>query len=309
MFNKIIKQIGSIPLDSFIDLSLNEFYSKNNITGKQGHFITSPEISSLFGEIIAAFIVDYIFKNNINQARIVEIGGGNGKLITDIINTIFALGYADKIKEFIFIEKNRAMQTPQNTTRLQDINDIPTDIPIIIISNELLDALPIKQFVFKQNKWYEILVGLQNTDLCLMQSSEPAKIEFCGKENDILELPVFGMKLFEEMCHKISASFGTMLTIDYGFEKHKFGHTLQAIQNHKKVDFLQNAQSCDITHLVQFEFFEKIAKKYKLNTKISTQHDFLIQNGILTRCNDASTQRLIDINDGGMGNFLVMQNY
>ncbi len=307
--------MSAIPVDAFLNIALSKYYNTHKI-GKKSDFITSPEISSIFAEVIACFIINFIVKNNISLASLVEIGGGNGKLMNDICNTIASLKFLNKISSFVSIEKSKLMQNlqkkllPKETIFLNSIDDLTTATPLIIISNEFFDALPIKQCIFKNNKWHEILVDNNK----LVVSSTPSNINMAGKESDVLELPVAGLDLFKTMAQKVKQSKGMLLTIDYGFKKHQFGSTLQALKQHKKADFLTDIGNCDITHLVQFEFFEKMAKSIGLSSNIVTQKDFLVENGILARSQNQSqnvkeaVKRLIDDGKGGMGNFLVMTN-
>ena len=81
----IISQNGSIPLDDFFRIANSEYYESNVVFGKDGDFVTSPEISQMFGEIIGISFADYFLRNALEKFSIIEIGGGTGKLMQDFL--------------------------------------------------------------------------------------------------------------------------------------------------------------------------------------------------------------------------------
>ena len=88
--NKLKK--NKITLDRYINLAMyskkSGYYEKDKVFGRKGDFVTSPYISSIFGEIISIWITHHFTKRNIYNFNIFEIGAGEGLLALDIINTI-----------------------------------------------------------------------------------------------------------------------------------------------------------------------------------------------------------------------------
>ena len=93
ILKKLIKLIRNtkygIPLDKYIEICLYDnnygYYKKNNPLGRNGDFVTSPEISQLFGEILGLYIYNFWKENLNNQFNLIELGPGNGTLIRDIL--------------------------------------------------------------------------------------------------------------------------------------------------------------------------------------------------------------------------------
>ena len=156
-----LKSNKHIPLDKFIDLSLYHpqkgFYMKKNPIGKKGDFITSPNISILFSEMIAIWIV--AFWENLNcpkKMNIVELGGGNGEMLKQILSSSEKFPDFNKSCNFFIHEKSPFLVKIQKfrlgkskviwIKNFKRLNNCPT----IFIANEFFDALPIKQFIKKK---------------------------------------------------------------------------------------------------------------------------------------------------------------
>lgn len=337
----IIKSISPINMESFIELAMyhetHGYYQSRVKIGKDGDFITSPTISSLFGEIIGIWIASRIINNNIDKVNIAEFGGGHGEMMSDINRVIDALKIQDRIAKIYMVEKSSKMRNEQqkNNQKWSDrmewvhgIDDQETqDNPLIIVTNELFDSLPIRQYVFESNDWYEIGVLFDNNEPKIFKLHEKQTdlvSQFIDKydlnkpkQNDVIEIPVLGIGIFDQMCKMIKKNKNSaMLHIDYGFLDHKYGNTLQALSEHKKLGILDKIGFSDITHLVNFSILAKVAKANKITYKTSTQRDFLISNGIMERLARLSTspnhlthlksvKRITD--PRGMGGFNVME--
>ena len=161
-----LKNNTKIPLDSFIDKVLYDknkgYYMNKNPIGNKGDFITSPNISIMFSEMIAIWLISFWEKigcpKNIN---IVELGAGNGEMMLQILKTIEKFNKFKSSSNFIIYEKSPYLKKLQknkikfeNIKWINSLNKI-SKFPSIFIANEFFDALPIKQFVKKNNNWYE----------------------------------------------------------------------------------------------------------------------------------------------------------
>ena len=175
--NKIIDEIQKrncgISLEKFIDICLfdNEgYYEISNPLGKSGDFITSPEISQLFGEILGLYIHSLWHNKYKEKFNLIELGPGNGTLLIDILRITKPLVNFHNFLNIHLIEKNKYLINKQKKNfrlnRFENINlkwhDDFINIdqrPSIIYANEFFDCLPIRQFIKKNNSWYEKIVN------------------------------------------------------------------------------------------------------------------------------------------------------
>ena len=164
-------------------------------------------------------------------------------------------------------------------------------MPNIFIANEFFDALPIKQFIKKNKKWYERHVKFNNdkkkeyVDLLFDMKKFERKIKFkiSYKQNFIEYSPLL-MDYFKTITKKIRLNDGGILIIDYGYLNQKIKNTLQAVFKHKYSDVLNNFGKSDITYNLNFYLTEKIIKKFgSFNSFTTSQKSFLIKLGILQR--------------------------
>ena len=161
-----IKKKAVLTIDQYITEALynNKFgyYMKNNPFGKNGDYITSPNISILFSEMIAIWIIS--FWENLKYPKkfnLIELGGGNGEMIKQILNTFKNFPLFQNCCKIHILEKSTYLKNIQrqnlkdkNIKWLKNLNEI-SNRPNIFIANEFFDALPIKQFIKKEQKWYE----------------------------------------------------------------------------------------------------------------------------------------------------------
>jgi cyclopropane-fatty-acyl-phospholipid synthase len=331
----ILKEQKSIPLDKFIKIALYDkrlgYYMKNSPLGKNGDFITSPLISRLFGEMIAIWCVS--FWKSLNKPQkvvLVELGPGNGILCDDLLRSFKHFKHFYNSLEINLLEKSYNLKKIQkekirnNKVKwIKNIKNIKKG-PIIFISNEFFDALPIKQFCQKNGLIYERHVTLSKKDKKIKFIIKKAnknlvrnikKLDLISN-GTIIEYPKETIEYLEIISKKINELGGGFLTFDYGDRNN---NTLQSIKNHKHVNILSHAGSADISSHVNFRIFSKIFSKNKLNVeKLTTQSKFLQKLGVLERANIMSKKvsfktkadmfyrlkRLIDPNEMG-GHFKV----
>ena len=155
-----------LSLDKFIKKSLYDkndgFYMSKDPFGKKGDFITSPNISIFFSEIITIWIIS--FWKNLKQPKklnLIELGAGNGEMINIILKTIKKFPTLEKICNIFILEKSPYLKNIQkkklknkNIIWINNLNKLNSG-PCIFLANEFFDALPIKQFVKKEKNWFE----------------------------------------------------------------------------------------------------------------------------------------------------------
>mgnify|MGYP001235429156 CR=1 FL=1 len=290
-----------IPLDKFIDASMynskNGYYMNSNPFGNKGDFITSPNISILFSEMIFVWIYSFWeYFGKPKKLNIVDLGGGNGEMIYRILVTASKFKIFLESCNFYIFEKSPYLKKIQqkkisnkNVVWLDNFNRIPK-VPTLFIGNEFFDALPIKQFEKKNAKWYEKYVKKNTKNINFdYKKIDIKKIEKkigfkISKGQKFIEFSPLGFELLKSMCGMINKYNGGLLIIDYGFMKHKMKDTIQAVKKHKKVDFLKEHINVDISYLVNFNLIKSIIEKFNLNMiGFSSQRKFLINLGILHR--------------------------
>jgi SAM-dependent MidA family methyltransferase len=302
----LIKINGAISISQFMNEALFHpkfgYYTNQNPFGKKGDFITAPEISQVFGELIGAYLIN-IWQNNYCSRKInlVEMGAGRGTLMKDLLN------FAKKIPNFSnyfcvnIIEISPKLQKEQKKN-LQDFKiswydnfsnfyQENNDAPIFFIANELFDCFAINQFIKTKDGWVEKVVGLdKNNELQFLTRNysanihpDPIKSPSNISKNSTFEYSPQAISFMNELSTTIKKTNGLALIIDYGYTKNEFKNTLQAVKNHQYCDVLKEAGSCDITSLVDFLSLQKIANKHKLQTSIITQREFLTALGIEAR--------------------------
>ena len=291
-----------IPIDQFIDKSLYDktfgYYMKKNPFGVKGDFITSSNVSVLFSEMIAIWIVS--FWENLKcpkKFNLVELGGGNGEMMK-ILNQSFEkfpkfksaciVNILEKSNYLKKIQKKKINNYKINWLKnLDDLKNIPT----IFIANEFFDALPIKQFIKKKNIWYERYINISDLnkshfkDISFDMNKFEKKIQFnISKNQDFIEYSPLTLTYIKKIIKKIELYNGGILIIDYGYNSKKTKNTLKAISNHKFSDILKNIGSSDISYNINFTFLKALIKKISnLNIKITNQRKFLLKMGILKR--------------------------
>ncbi len=301
---------------------------KKNPLGKNGDFITSPNISILFSEMIAVWTVAFWERLNFpKKINIIELGGGNGEMIHKMGLSFKKFPSFYKACNLYIFEKSPFLKKIQKQ-KLKEFKvnwiknlDHKFDGPKIFLANEFFDSLPIKQFFKKKNIWFEKYIDVSNKN----------KFKFVNVESNInLVEKKIGIQLSKnqnfiefsplsyEYIKKISKQFGNenggLLIIDYGYLQEKMIDTLQSIKGHKKTKILNNFEDSDITYNLNFKLIEKLINSVKLKSRgVTSQRNFLIKLGIMQRAEIISKnlpfskkadiffrlKRLIDIKEMG----------
>ena len=296
----ILKNNSKIPLDKFINQVLYDksrgYYMNSNPIGAKGDFITAPNISVMFSEMIAIWLISFWEKighpKNIN---IVELGAGNGEMMYQIYNTVKKFKSFEKSSNFFIFEKSQYLKKLQKKKlkfeNIKWINDLNfSKFPTIFIANEFFDALPIKQFINKKKSWYEKYIINKNNSFRFFdkkikkEAIEKLLKNKVFKNQKFIEFSPLGNKILGSITNIIRKNNGGLLIIDYGYNSRKMFNTLQSVKNHKKNNLLTNIYKGDITHLINFNVLKETIKKLKISSiKLTTQRKFLLKMGILER--------------------------
>ena len=296
------KKNYSLSLDKFIDFSLYDkkfgYYMKKDPFSREGDFITAPNVSRLFSEMIAIWIISFWQSlGSPKKFNLVELGAGNGEMMKIIIESFQNFPFFLSSCNFIIHEKSPTLIGIQKKKLIKNkINWISSlskikRHPSIFIANEFFDAIAIKQFRKEKNIWFEKFVNVKNTKKAFFFEKKidikkiEKKIKFKISQNqNFIEYSKLGLDYLEKICNIIKKDKGGLLLIDYGYTDKKMKNTLQAISKHKFANILSNIGNIDITHNISFYLFEKFVKQMNgLHTNLTTQKDFLIKMGIKQR--------------------------
>ena len=291
-----------ISLDKFIDRALYNkkfgYYMNKNPFGKDGDFVTAPNISILFSEMIAIWCI--AFWENLGctkKINIVELGGGNGNMMLEMIKVFERFDNFKKSSNYYILEKSHFLKKIQkkqlvdhNVKWIDSLNKLNNG-PNIFLANEFFDALPMKQFIKKNDKWFEKKIKILSKNnfelvdaITNIQSLEK-KIGIDLKKNQkIIEFSPLAYKYLNIISKKINTFGGGLLIVDYGYLQKKMKNTLQSVRKHKFSNILEDFSNSDITYNISFYLLKKISKKLNLKVAgITTQKNFLTKLGIMQR--------------------------
>jgi len=297
-----LEKINDLPLDKFINLSLYDknfgYYMKKNPFGTKGDFITAPNISRIFSEMIAIWIISF-WKSlgSPKKFNLVELGAGNGEMMKVLIESfqnfpVFLkssnFSIHEKSPNLIKIQKKKLKGT--KTRWISNINKIEK-IPTIFLANEFFDSLAIKQFKKRGNQWFEKYVNFQNKKKPFFYEKRidikkiEKKIKFeISKNQNFIEYSEEGFRYLKDISQKIKINKGGLLIIDYGYTDQKMKNTLQGVLDHKFANILEHLFKIDITHNINFNLYKNLIKKFTgLDNILTTQKFFLKNMGILER--------------------------
>ncbi len=269
----IIAADGPIPIDRYMDLCLSHprhgYYRTRDPLGTGGDFVTAPEISQMFGELIGLWCADLWLRAGRPEAvAIVEPGPGRGTLMADLLRAAAAVpGLVDALAVHL-VETSPVLRARQQETlaaapvpvRWHDsIADVDAAAPVFVIANEFLDALPVRQFVKRGGHWHERLVGLDDDGRLtfgLAPGAVPAAVlpdhAAAAQEAEVIEVSPARRAALESLSALVARNGGAGLVIDYGHARPGSGDTLQAVAGHRFADPLTRPGCCDLTTHVDF---------------------------------------------------------
>jgi NADH dehydrogenase [ubiquinone] 1 alpha subcomplex assembly factor 7 len=303
--NKILEK-DYITIQDFINISLFHpefgYYIRKNPLGKGSDFITSPEISQIFGEIIAFYLIDFWQRKFPNQEiNLVEMGAGQAVLMLDFLNIAKQMPYFFQKINIHIIEINEKLTKIQQENlknfnvkwwkNFDNFSENCQNLPIFFISNELFDCFAIDQFILEDDIWYQRIIILEENQLKIdkikakndILSLIPKKFRKNLKNKAIFEENIAAQEFMAKLLQKIAKNNGIAINIDYGYYENSFKDTLQSIKNHKFNNILTNIGQSDLTSHIDFYKLTKIAMRNNLNVNFMTQREFLLSNGLELR--------------------------
>ena len=301
---ELISLSGPMRVSTFMTLALsdpeNGYYKTAKPFGKDGDFITAPEISQMFGELIGVWVIEsWQALKRPSCFTLCELGPGRGTLMRDLLRTVKALSPDTyQAANIVMVETSQrlANQQQQNLSAYGKKIDWVDDFdaigkgPLIIIANEFLDALPIDQFIKVDGNWHERLIATDDKenlffitgDNLLDKTHLPPKY-LDLPDGAVLELAPMRLQFFKNVVKQLKALKGSALFIDYGSAGLPFGDTLQAVSKHEFSNIFASPGKHDLTSHVDFSSLKVIAGQQGMLSALLTQGKFLIRMGLLER--------------------------
>jgi NADH dehydrogenase [ubiquinone] 1 alpha subcomplex assembly factor 7 len=275
ILQEMILESGPISLDRYMSLALGHpvygYYRTKVAIGAKGDFITAPEISQMFGELIGLWCVEvWRLMGAPDRFNLVELGPGRGTLMADAVRAAkVAPEFLDAL-EVDLVEISLPLRDIQRAALegcgvkvawRASVDEVPPG-PAIFIANEFFDALPVRHYVHQDGGWRERLVGLdENGRLSFgLGGAHEAAIAARGEPNDILEVGVAASRLMTQLAVRIVTQGGALLALDYGYTEPARGETLQATRAHQFVDPLTDPGEADLTSHVNFSGLIRAAR-------------------------------------------------
>lgn len=301
-FRRLIASTGPISLMHFMGESNMRYYNDQRVIGGPnehgagqggGDFITAPEISQMFGELIGLWLADmWIRGGRTEPVHYVELGPGRGTLARDAQRAMKRYGLAPRLH---LVETSRTMRDAQlaavpDAVHHSDLSTVPMEGPILLVANEFLDALPVRQLVKTVQGWREIMVGVDSEGKFLetpgRQSMDSAVPEArrADPPGTVIETSPACASIMFEVAGRLAAQGGAALFIDYGYTHGRSGSTLQAVKNHRKIGVFDAPGDSDLTAHVDFAQMEQIARSRDARVLGTvTQGEWLQRLGIRNR--------------------------
>jgi SAM-dependent MidA family methyltransferase len=269
----LIASEGPMSIAQFMTLALHDraagYYATRDPFGTDGDFITAPEISQMFGELIGLWLAQ-VWEDQGRPARplLVELGPGRGTLMADALRALRLVPDFRNSLEVVLVEASPVLRAAQQEMLAESgvalrwtegFEATPADRPLFLIANEFFDALPIRQYVKSEAGWCERMVTLDAngalafalSPVAISGARVPANRDGAPR-GGVYECSPGGEALMEEIAHGIARRGGGAIVIDYGYDQPGFGETLQAVARHRFAGVLADPGASDLSAHVDF---------------------------------------------------------
>jgi NADH dehydrogenase [ubiquinone] 1 alpha subcomplex assembly factor 7 len=265
-----IKAEGPITVEAYMEACNAHYYATRDPLGAAGDFTTAPEISQMFGEMIGGALADCWKRAGAPaDAVYAELGPGRGTLAGDALRVMRSAGFNGEVH---FVEtspvlRNLQEQAAAGAARHDSIADLP-ERPLLLVANEFLDALPIRQHAGDVERRVHVLAGRLAFD----------------RDGEIVETSPARDEAAATIAAHLVRNSGVALIIDYGHARSAPGDTLQAVRGHAFAPVLDRPGEQDLTAHVDFESVTSAARDAGAAvTSLASQGDWLRRLGIEER--------------------------
>lgn len=263
---------GPLRLDAWMGACNAAYYAARDPFGAGGDFVTAPEISQMFGELVGGWIGDLWVRAGRPRARLVELGPGRGTLMADAQRVLARLPGFGEAVPLALVETSPVLRAAQAERLRADwyerVEDLPDDLPLIVVANEFFDALPVRQF---DGNGGERGVGPGFVPVTL-----PAPGVVAG------EVCEAGTAISAYLGDRLRARGGAVLVVDYGYAGAVAGDSLQALRHHAVADPFAQPGESDLTTHVDFTALGAAAGDVRVSGPV-TQGVWLARLGIEAR--------------------------
>ncbi|MDN5787614.1 class I SAM-dependent methyltransferase [Pseudorhodobacter sp.] len=258
---------GPLTLAQYMDACLlhaeHGYYTTRNPLGAAGDFITAPEISQMFGELLGLCLAQsWVDQGAPDRFILAELGPGRGTLMADLLRATRGVPGFHAAAQVHLIEASATLRAVQRATLGPEvtwhdrIEQIPQNRALFLIANEFFDALPIRQFTRHSGGWCETIVGAAAGKLAKGYAAPVELAELNHrladmKPGEVVELRPTAAPIMAQIGGQITAHGGAALIIDYGNAPSK-GDTLQAVRHHDFADPFATPGMADLTAHVDF---------------------------------------------------------
>jgi NADH dehydrogenase [ubiquinone] 1 alpha subcomplex assembly factor 7 len=295
----MIRDDGPMPVERYMSLALGHptlgYYMSRDPFGATGDFITAPEVSQMFGELLGVWCADYWGRMGAPaRINLVELGPGRGTLMRDALRAARAIPSFFAALDVTLVETSPTLRETQRAgladcgapvSWRETFEDVPPG-PVLVLANEFFDALPVRHFIKARDGWRERVVGIGPAgDLAFGAGPEIERsLRLDAPEGSIIEIGAIARRVMRAIAGRIAAEGGAALIVDYGYLDTGLGETLQAVREHAYIDPLKDAGEADLTTHVDFSALARAAKAAGARASApTTQAAFLDSMGIFDR--------------------------
>ena len=280
--DKIVRRIraeGPLTIAAFMAMALHDpeggYYARRGPIGAAGDFTTAPEISQVFGELIGLWCAEFWERiGRPDPVILAELGPGRGVLMSDLLRAAGTVPEFRRALRICLVEASPVLRAEQErclrlaqpawVTRVEEL----PDGPMLMVANEFLDALPIRQFVRGAGGWSERMVAVDPAGRLVFVDgpASPAasvlvhsRLRYCAP-GTIVEICPAALALAGALGSRLARLPGAALFIDYGDFPTASGPTLRALQRHRPVSALTAPGTADLSAHVDFAAFAEAAR-------------------------------------------------
>ena len=292
-FRRLIADVGPISVTRFMGESNARYYATRDPFGAPGEsgggdFVTAPEISQMFGELAGLWLAELWDRaGRPADAIYAELGPGRGTLAKDALRAMAGAGLRPQAHLIEASPTLRAIQADALPSAIfhADAGSLPEHAPLLMLANEFVDALPVRQLVRTEAGWRERMVAIDGDGFAFVAGFQP--VEFApppalsdSPVGTIVETNPGAAAVVEEIARRLARQGGAALFFDYGHLATRTGSTLQAVRAHRKVDPLAAPGEADLTAHVDFAALAEIATAAGCIVRTAPQGDWLEAMGI-----------------------------
>jgi len=330
-----IELAGPMPVSEYMALCLSHpvhgYYMTRDPLGRAGDFVTAPEISQMFGELIGLWAATVWRLMGEPQVQLVELGPGRGTLMRDVLRATRVVPGFHAAAAVHLVEISPVLERQQRAALAgvglpvhwhAALEEVP-QAPLLVIANEFFDALPVRQAVKQPDGWCERVVRIDHKgDFAFALAANPIPHFARLLPPQVRDAPVGALyewrehRIALELGRRLARAGGAALVIDYGHGLSAVGETLQAVSGHAYADPLAVPGAVDLTAHVDFQALAQAVESMGARTHgPRAQGDFLRRLGIEARAAalkaaaapaqaaaiDAALERLTGVGKSGMG--------